>query len=111
MMVSHICNSSSKIARSARYLFRSASNECFYGVYRSCVITEWFFRRAYGSDHIAVLSVLRFGSIAVASDVLFTSRPVASVQGGGSIARATDSMAKKIVSHEFNLTRFATFAA
>lgn len=67
------CDSPVRLRRIARYLRNSASNECFYGIYRRSAITDWFFRRTYGNDHIALLSVLKLGSIALSPKVLFTS--------------------------------------
>ena len=65
--------SESRTARMATYLRKSASNECFYGVYRKSAITPWFFRRAYGNDHIALLSLLKHGAIVSSPHVLFSS--------------------------------------
>ena len=65
--------SDSRTVRMATYLRKSASNECFYGVYRKSAITPWFFRRAYGSDHIALLSLVKQGPIVVSREVLFSS--------------------------------------
>lgn len=65
--------SPNRLNRLATYLMNSASNECVYGVFRTRAITPWFFRRAYGNDHLAMLSVLKQGHLTLSPRVLFSS--------------------------------------
>ena len=73
------CDSSRMLRRSWQYLYHSGGNHSFYGIYRKSSINEWFFQKRFGSDHLALLVLLRQGGIHIDPRVLFTS----TIGGGG----------------------------
>src|SRR6185295_5494162 len=65
------CLSKSMLRRSFQYLYFGGGNQYFYGLYRKRDINPWFFATRFGSDQLAVLTLLRQGCIHIDKRVLF----------------------------------------